>query len=314
MKKIIEHYGLDAQGYTQHNVDFLDLYLGIDNKLFLDYNKILQGNSALYAVMKADIDIFMKYLFTYLANSKDSDLSILLDGLHETNATHLGLSIGKPRGKSIGNELKDKIFENLQFLKSAMSKGNLEIDSIYFGIENIGPDRISDIVTSIIKSRLILFTQQQCLKHSIGMHKVAVSKIFNPRTGVWESKFVELPIYQDEPVIFIPKNIVSTYDAISGTFNAFVSYGFHKFFKGSSIYKKLVRGEDGDLDKNLKRNEFDDYNKDNGLNNKAISQKMLTEFENSDIVNAFFEVRKNVRIFSNDDLVEIVENNLRKAN
>jgi hypothetical protein len=314
MEKIIKHFGLDAQGYTQHNVEFLDLYLGIDNKLFFDYNKILQGNSTLYGAMRADINVFMKSLFTYLANNKNSDLSILLDGLHETNATHLGLSKGKPRGKSVGNELKEKIFENLHFLKKALAKGNLEIDSIYFGIENIGPDRISDIVTSIIKSRLILFTQQQCIKHSILMHKVAVNKIFNSRTAIWESKFVELPIYQNEPVILIPKDIVSTYDGISGTFHAFVSYGFHNFFKASNKYKKLVRGKDGSLDDDLKRNEFDEYNKDNGLNNKAISQKMLTEFENNDVVNAFFEIRKNVRILSNDELIEIIENNLRKAN
>jgi hypothetical protein len=314
MKKIIEQFGLDAQGYTQHNVDFLDLYIGIDNKLFIDYNKILQGNSLLYGAMRTDIDVFMRNLFIYLANNRDADLSILLNGLHETNATHLGLSKGKSRGKSVGNELKEKIFENLHFLKRAMSKGNLEIDSIYFGIENIGPDRISDIVTSIIKSQLILFTQQQCIKHSILMQRVVVSKIFNSRTAIWEPKFVELPIYENEPVIFIPKDIVSTYDGVSGTFHSFVSYGFHNFFKVSSKYKKLVRGNDGDLDKDLKRNEFDEYNKDNGLNSKAISQKMLTEFDNSEVVNAFFEIRKNVRLLDDSELIEIIEDNLRKAN
>jgi hypothetical protein len=314
MKKIIKNYGLDKQGYNQHNVDFLDLYLGIDNKLFIDYNKILLGNSSLYKGMRTDIDIFMKHLFTYLAGNNRADLSSLLDGLHETNATHLGLSKGRPKGKSVGNELKEKIYENLHFLKKALIKGNLEIDSIYFGIENIGPDRISDIVTSIVKARLIDFTQRQCSKHSIPMTRVPLSKIFNSRTGIWESKFVDLPIYENKPVIFVPKDIISTYDGISGTFHSFVSYGFHNFFKVSSEYKILIRGKDGNLDTNLKRKEFDDYNKSIGLNSKAISQKILTEFENNDVVNAFFEIRKNVQILNDEELIEIIDNNFRKAN
>lgn len=313
MVKIIEHFGLEAQGCTQHNVEFLDLYLGIDNKLFLDYNKILLGNSAFYGVMRADINVFMNNLFRFLANN-NADLSLLLDGLHETNETYLGLSKGRPKGKSVGNELKEKIFQNLQFLKRAMAQGNFEIDTIYFGIENIGPDRISDIVTSIIKSRLIEFTQQQCVKHSILTQRVPVNKVFDSRRGLWGAKFVNLPVYLNKPVIMIPKNMVSTYAGISGTFDSFVRYGFNNFFKVSNQYKKLVRGADGNLNKDLNRKEFDEYNKGIGVNNKAISQKMLTELKNSDVVKAFSEIRKKISILSDDEIIEIIEDNIRKAN
>lgn len=314
MVKIIEHFGLDGQGCTQHNVEFLDLYLGIDNKLFLDYNKILLGNSVLYAVMRADINVFMNNLFRCLANNNNEDLSLLLDGLHETNATCLGLSKGRPKGKSVGNELKEKIFQNLQFLKRAMAQGNFEIDTIYFGIENIGPDRISDIVTSIIKSRLIEFTLQQCVKHSILTQRVAINKVFDSRTGLWGAKFVNLPVYLNKPVIMIPKSMVSTYSGISGTFDSFVRYGFNNFFKVSNQYKKLVRGADGNLNKDLNRKEFDEYNKGIGINNKAISQKMLTELKNSDVVKAFSEIRKKISILNDDEIIEIIDDNIRKAN
>jgi hypothetical protein len=314
MQKIIEKFGLDTQGFTQHNVDFLDLYVGIDNKLFIDYNKILLGNGAIYSAMRTDINVFMSNLFEFLGNDKNADLSILLDGLHETNATYLGLSDGRSKGKCVGSELKEKIFNNLKFLKKSMMQGNYDIDVIHFGIENIGPDRISDIVTSIIKSRLILFTQQQCLKHSILMEKVAVSKVFDSRTGIWEARFVELPVVHGESLILVPKDIVSTYNNISGTFDAFVSYGFHNFFKVSSQYKKIVRGDDGDLAKNLTRVEFDEFNKSKGVNNKAISKKMLSEFKSSDIVKALSEIRKRVSVLSDNEIIEIIENNLKKAN
>lgn len=314
MVKIIEHFGLDVQGCTQHNVEFLNLYLGVDNKLFLDYNKILLGNSALYAVMRADINVFMNNLFRCLANNNNKDLSLLLDGLHETNATCLGLSKGRPKGKSVGNELKEKMFQNLQFLKRAMAQGNFEIDTIYFGIENIGPDRISDIVTSIIKSRLIEFTQQQCVKHSILTQKVAINKVFDSRTGLWGAKFVNLPVYLNKPVIMIPKSMVSTYAGIFGTFDSFVRYGFNNFFKVSNQYKKLVRGADGNLNKDLNRKEFDEYNKGIGINNKAISQKMLTELKNSDVVKAFSEIRRKISILNDDEIIEIIDDHIRKAN
>jgi hypothetical protein len=314
MTKITVNYGLDVQGYNQHNVDFLDVYLGIDNLLFIDYNKILLGTTPLYRSMKGDIDVFMKALFQNLISKNDTDLSKLLRVLHETNATHLGMSKNGPKGNSVGDELKNEMFKNLKFLRKAFLKGNLEIDSIYFGIENIGPDRISDIVTSIIKSRLINFTKKQCVKHGITMHSFPMKKIFNSRNVSWETKYIELPIYDGKPVIFIPKDIVSSYGSISGTFHSFIRYGFNSFFKHSVELKKLVRGKNGNTDKNLSRKEFDKYNKEKGINNKAVSKKMLTEFENKDVINIFSEIRKSVYVLSDDELIEIIENNIKKAN
>lgn len=313
MKKITQNYGLDAQGYAQHNVDFLDLYLGVDNRLFLDYNKIILGNTSLHKLMKNNIDSFMRTMFNYLSSNNDVKLTNLLDGLHESNSTHLGLSDGDPKGNSVGNELKENIFNNLKYLKKAFSKGNLEIDSIYFGIKNIGPDRISDIVTSIIKAQLIEFTQRQCLKHKIKMAKVPVKKIFNSRLLSWENKFVELPIFDGKPVIFIPKDILSSYAGISGTFHSFVRYGFNTFYKNSLAYKKLIRGRNGDLMSKLTRKEFDAYNKEQNLNEKDISQKILTEFENKDVINLFAEIRKNVVNLSDAELTMIIENSDRQA-
>lgn len=314
MIKIINHYGLDRQGYTQHNVDFVDVYLGVDNMLFLDYNKILLNNSPLHKLMKKDIDSFMLSLFQNLASKNDTNLANLLKGLHETNATHLGMSNGNPKGNSVGDELKKEIFDNLKFLRKAFLKGNLEIDTIYFGIAKIGPDRISDIVASIVKLRLIEFTKEQCIKHSIPTKMVPIQNIFNSNKLIWETKFFELPFYNGKPVIFIPKDIVSSYVNITGTFHAFIRYGFNSFFKNSAELKKVIRGNDLDLEKKLTRKEFDKYNKENGINPKAISQKILVEFENKDVINLFDEIRKKVVILSDDEIIEIIENNFRLAN
>jgi hypothetical protein len=314
MAKIIENYGLDIQGYNQHNVDFLDLYLGVDNLLFLDYNKILLGNTPMHSLMRSDIEAFMKSMFDYLSRQQDGKLSNLLGGLHETNATHLGMSKNKPKGNSVGGELKKEIFKNLKFLRRAFLNGILEIDSIYFGIENIGPDRISDIVTSIIKSRLIEFTRQQCLKHSIPTQRIPINKIFDSTGLIWSTSFVDLPVYEGKPVMLIPKDIVSSYGAISGTFHSFVRYGFNNFFKTSPAYKALVRGKDGEINSSLKRKEFDEYNKTKGFNKKAVSQQILTDFENKYLVDAFAEIRKSVYVLTDDELIEMIENSFKKAN
>jgi len=314
MVHIISEFDLDKKGFTQHNVDFLNVYLGVDNSLFLDYNKIILGSSPLYKLMQKDLNIFMKNMFEYLAKGNDKYLEELLLGLHETNATHLGMSKYKPKGNSVGDELKKEILNNLKFLKKIFLKGNLEIDCLYFGIEKIGPDRISDIVTSIIKSKLILFTQQQCFKHSIQTKPQGVSRIFDSNTVSWGAAIVELPIYDNKPVIFVPKDIVSSYAGISGTFDSFVRYGFNNFFKSSLDYKLEVRGKEGDIDSDLKRKEFDEHFKSLGLNKKNISQKILLETTNLDLVNVFAENRKLVSFLSDDELVDIVENKLKKAN
>ncbi|WP_417368800.1 hypothetical protein [Flavobacterium beibuense] len=314
MKKITKEYGLNLKGYNQYNVDFVDLYLGIDNLLFLDYNKILLGNTQLHKDMQKDIQAFMKSMFDFLSKNQNTKLSELLSGLHETNATYLGMSKDVPKGKSVGNELKKEILKNLKFLKKAFLNGLLEIDSIYFGIENIGPDRISDIVTSIIKMRLIEFTQQECIKYKIPTQKLPIKRIFDSSTLTWQNVFVDLPLYNNKPVIFIPKDIVSTYSSISGTFHSFIRYGFNTFFKTSKAYKILVRGKDGKLDTDLKRKEFNEYNRELGINQKSISQKILTEFDNKDLVKAFSEVRNSVNVLSDDELIEIIENSLKRAN
>lgn len=264
--------------------------------------------------MKADIDAFMNSMFHFLTRRQNTNLSQLLEGLHETNATHLGMSKGNPQGNSVGDELKEEIFRNLIFLRRSFMNGNLDINSIYFGIENIGPDRISDIVTSIIKLRLIEFTQDQCTMLGIPMQRFAISKVFDANTSTWNSIFVDLPNFGGESVILIPKDIVSSYASLSGTFHSFIRYGFNKFFKTSSSYKLLIRGKDGRTDTDLKRKEFDEYNKEAGINPKAISQKILTEFKNEDLIEAFSEIRKRVHILSDDELVELVENTIKKAN
>lgn len=314
MSKITQEFGLDSLGYTQHNVEFVDLYLGVDNRLFIDYNKILNGNSVLYRAMRNDIESFMRYLFNALAAERTDNLRTLLTGLHESDSTHLGMSENAPNGNSVGKELKRNILANLLYLRRAFLNGVLQIDGLYFGIENIGPDRISDIITSVIKGRLIEFTKQQCVLYDIVTESTPMTRIYDATNSTWNTGFVDLPHFDGKPIIFVPKDIVSTYSGISGTLHSFIRYGFNNFFKTSPDYKALVRGQGGDLNPDLKRKEFDEYNKNLGMNTKTLSQMMITTLENRFLAEAFLDVRSNVLVLSNEELIDIIETPYREAN
>ncbi len=307
MGKITQEYGLDVQGYTQYNVDFLDLYLGVDNRLFLDYNKIFQGTSPIYLLMQGDIHAFMDTLFTGLAGYNYTDLNNLLFGLHETNATCLGMSKDKPAGNSVGKELKQKISDNLFFLRQTYMNGVREIDSLYFGLEGIGVDRISDIITSIVKKRLIEFTLQQCTLLGIPTQPFLVKNVFDSTNSIWTTQTFYLPVFDNQPVIFIPKDIVSSDSGISGTFFQFIRYGFNNFFKISEDYKIRVRGQYGNLGSDLKRKEFDEYNKRHGIKAKDLSKTMLTTLDNAKLAVAFSEIRQSVAPLTPQQLIELVE-------
>jgi len=170
MLKIIDFYS-QLNGLKQKDVEFVNLILGRDNFLFLDFNRIYLGDDLHSRKLRKYIDVYMSELMYKVLNGDRAAISSLLEGIHESNETYLGYSKvtgSLPQGKSLGPKLKDEVLNNITTW-AALFRSNPIIDSFQYGIKEIGPDRISDIVTSICKGGLIEFTRDQCLKHSIPM-------------------------------------------------------------------------------------------------------------------------------------------------
>jgi hypothetical protein len=300
---IITNFALDKQGLSQADVDFLDVKLEEDNLIFVDYNKVLKFKTPLTHQMKISLDLFLNSFFHNALFKKNNETKLLLKGLHECNATRLGYSAKRPHGNSVGTVLQDLIKENTETLVSSLKTGQFSYNTLYFGIPQIGPDRISDIVVSIIKPQLITYTQEQCAKHNIPTALVKVSSIFDSATAGWIKGKFELPMYNGKPIIFIPKSISSTDSSLISTYNRFLRYGFRNFVKHNTEYKFLI--DDKNKGRGVRKKDYEAYLKQSGKSPKQEALKWITG-DNMSIVNFETELMEKLEEISTQEIINAI--------
>lgn len=154
---------------SQAELDFVDIDTNEDLPLFLDpfFLGKKQDNWSIDATLT--LRSFFQRVIDLIRSGNEDGAKELFDHLHEPNSTCLGMSIGNPRGRGVGNQDTDKIYDSL--LKSrAIQTGLIQDieDNILF-VDNFGKDKLSDMTTNIITSHLIIYTQKpmQTSRYSI---------------------------------------------------------------------------------------------------------------------------------------------------
>lgn len=311
-KRIISHYNLrNSKGdlLSQKDVDFVNLYLGMDNPMYLDFN-LIRPNNKWSRKMLRYISSYMNELADAVFMFDEKTQTYLLKGLHETNSTFLGMSKGQPDGNSLGPILKKEIKEKLNDYRDIIRSGNFNINTVYFTIDNIGQDRISDFLTSICKEALLDFTVEQTIKYSIPTKRFRI-RIYNKNNNKWEIKSVELPFFNDAPVIFIPKSMVSNRSKLKSNFTKFITLGFNRFFKNSPEYLKLINN---DLKKGVFKKDLITHYKSEGLNQKDIARIVFKEMPPENLISLLDELQVDLNNLSDYDLDNLVEKKNKKSN
>ena len=137
-----------------------------------------------------------------------SSAKLNLNSLNEPNETHLGLSSGRPMGRGVSGKQSIDVFNRLRTSRAATTGFLKDLSDCELVIPNISKDKISDIVTNIIKSKFLAYTEQQCITYNIQTTNVNSGRYWNPVTAVWESRYAELPIYRNKKILLVPKAIV----------------------------------------------------------------------------------------------------------
>ena len=130
----------------------------------------------------------------------------LLGHLREPNETHLGLSKGRPRGAGVGPGQALRIYDAI-VQSGATQTGFIEhIAECELFIPHVGPDKISDLTTNIIRSQLIEYTKRQCDLHGIPTQSVALSgPCFDAGTFEWIARYGDCPVHDGSPILFVPR-------------------------------------------------------------------------------------------------------------
>ena len=243
----------------QKDLDFIDVKLNDDNLLFIDPRLIEKTPNNVISPMADCLYKFFVNLMIAISNSNAKTTNQLLSGVSEPSETRLGYGHNNSNGRSAGPEIKKNFVNSIKNNPVIKSRQIQNFSDVSFFVPNMGPDRVSDITTKIIKNYLILFTQKQCKKLSIPVKSILQEDILNDSDLTWSNKNVELPIFddnkKDRPIIFVPKNIVNTQSNSNSNLGC--------FFRFARNY--IIQQNDNSLLKGIPRN-----GKDNSFRTKDV--------------------------------------------
>lgn len=196
-------------GIPYRKMDFVNIDLIKDNQLFIDPFRIRSINTKFHQNCYSKIQDFIDMLINLSKNKNFKKLIEIIENFYERNETRLGYSIETNFGKSFGQDggtnlikyiSKDNIFDS-GFVE--------DIFDFLIMIPNIGEDKVSDIITTIIFEDLVKYTQEQCKLWKIAKEKVILKKLcWNSYKKTWERVETELPNYKGKPIVLVPKTFV----------------------------------------------------------------------------------------------------------
>lgn len=195
-------------GKTQPELDFVDVRLDRDNRLFVDPFAIAQQLDPWSQQAAATIGVFFQQVVEDIKAGREQSAVELLSHLREPNETRLGLSRKRPRGAGIGSGQAAQIYTALRE-SSAVKTGFISgLEEAELMIEGIGHDKISDLTTNVIRNHLVEYTQAQCDLHGVPLQQASLPPMFNPDAMRWESRYVLLPVWRSQAILLVPKSIV----------------------------------------------------------------------------------------------------------
>ena len=192
---------------SANKLDFVNINLSKDNKIFIDPAKIKKGTSEFHKSCYQKVENFIQNLLELSKRREYSTLMKIIENLYERNETRLGYSLETTHGKSFGeNGGRDLI----RLLAKNEWVQNGEVEDIFdclIMIPNIGEDKVSDLITTILFTDLINYTQKQCEMWDIEMQKVKLDKLcWDAENEKWVRLKEELPMHNERPIVFVPKS------------------------------------------------------------------------------------------------------------
>lgn len=252
--RVSEYYGLNR---TQSSLDFVDVDIEKDIELYIDPYAFEVIDNEFSNSCSYLINNYFNTLLTYIKNGDIQNSKNILEMLREPNETHLGLSKNESRGRGLGPYLSSKILSILE-KSEAVSTGLLQnIEESSLMIEGISYDIISDMVTNIIRSELIKYTQDMCIFYNIPLNdEIATGPIWNTEKKEWISYFEKLPLTNGKILLLIPRAIVRkkpNYNIDEYYNNYILSFLQSKeFTANSNLIKLLKNGEKRITKKSIK--------------------------------------------------------------
>jgi len=207
VQSLSDYYQVDPARFEESGA--LDPILTVDTRLFIDPSLLRLTNTPelqnSYATLLAYFEDVLNVV-TRIERSGDIfwRTADKLLTFPEVKGLCIGYSKTGTSGSGMGADIRGRLLESVISIINAGV-----VDPVIFEIvgafeENIGPDRISDMIAKIILPDLISFTQRVCSDCGIPMETLAISRQFNN-----EDMPVNPLIERATPIILVPKDILN---------------------------------------------------------------------------------------------------------
>lgn len=216
--RISQYFNL---GVNQEGLNFVDVDTDRDVRLFIDPCWVHINEGHWFTEASATLFSFFNHIVTLYEEGRVSEARELFNCAHEPNETCFGLSRNDPQGTGASVEMLAEVFDyivNHHMIENGLIQ---RVEDLHVFIDNFGPDRLSDLVTNIIRKHLYDFTRNQCVSYGMPLGDTAVNigPYWNRETNQWE-ECIDLPLIVNERnILLVPKIIaVSKYKYTAGQY------------------------------------------------------------------------------------------------
>lgn len=257
----------DLKNHSQSNFDFANIRIDRDNKLFIDPTRIVAEERGWFQKCDLIIQDFFNTIFDLYSKGETDKAREYFQSSGESNELFLGYTEGFPRGNGNSEESLAKVFEYVhkQGLLEDVIVGRLE--DFYVFVPEFGEDLLSDLVASLIKAELVLFTQEQCEIHDIALSFDFEFHYWNHVKHRWEVKIERLPSYNGHPIVLVPKEImVSKY-----------LYSSNRYWtQVVSIWRQRKHREENSI-LHQKRPKYEEFASKKEIKNLEVNETSITD-------------------------------------
>lgn len=230
--------------------DWFNPILTQDTLLFIDPFAVFKSKDELFKDTYPEMMYFFQQAFELIAHAggnknnlsyKKAESMLLFP---EENAFCLGYSKTR-RGSGTGPLWAKTLASNIN---SIIARGVTHIshfEELGIFCTGVGPDRLSDMTTNLLKNRFITYTQRICNLHEVPMKKVRVQNAyFDYEFKRWCDSECLLPVnpYKgNSPVILVPKDFLNMLPEINS----------YDFINTIDLAERMRNDFNYEIDKNL---------------------------------------------------------------
>ena len=201
---------------SPYELDFIDVDLERDLPFYIDPFLIANINSPWAIETDRVIKNFFHAFKTAMVKQDYTKADQLFQFMDEPKDNCLGVSsTGTVNGKGVGPENVKNILSEI-ISSNSFERGLVNnIEDLIFFVDNLGRDKMSDMVTNIIRKRLVKYTQAQCAFWNVTLIRGATLPYWDEIIEDWNSSEEELLVIEGRGLLLIPKSIVSPINIFS---------------------------------------------------------------------------------------------------